>query len=232
VELVIRHRPDILFLGDLVTARHHIGRLKKQLERELKGKWFVTTNISASSGRPVGMGAIIYCSLAKHMLDCVIECPEGQNPQTWEAAVGGRVLNIKISRPDLPSTWHIIGVYQHVAKKANQSMREQVWNTLQDMLSQPSGLGISPFLWATSMQRLRRGDGVMLTGVQQLVRTATRRPVFKRQASLRYFQERNHVLRGGRVWARNQRLSIVCCHSTRSATTGYDCAVAYATDYI
>ncbi len=128
VELVTRHRPDILFLGDLVTARHHIGRLKKQLERDLKDEWFVTTNISASSGRPVGMGAIIHCSLAKHMLDCVIECPEGQNPQTWEAAVGGRVLNIKISRPDLPSTWHIIGVYQHVAKKANRSMREQVWN--------------------------------------------------------------------------------------------------------
>ena len=56
-------------------------------------------------------------------------------PQTWEAAVGGRVLNIKISRPDLPSTWHIIGVYQHVAKKANLSMREQVWNTLQGIVT-------------------------------------------------------------------------------------------------
>jgi hypothetical protein len=98
VELVIRHRPDILFLGHLVTALHHIGRLKKQLERHLKDEWFVTTNISASSGRPVGMGAVIHCSSAKHMLDCVGECPEGQNPQTWEAAVGGHVLNIKISR--------------------------------------------------------------------------------------------------------------------------------------
>ena len=27
--LVKRDRPDILFLGDLVTARHHIGRLRK-----------------------------------------------------------------------------------------------------------------------------------------------------------------------------------------------------------
>ena len=62
VELVIRHRPDILFLGHLVTARHHIGRLKKQLEQDLKDEWFVTRNISASSGRPVGMGAVIHCS--------------------------------------------------------------------------------------------------------------------------------------------------------------------------
>ena len=86
VDLVLRHRPDILFLGDLVTARHHIGRLKKQLERDLNDEWFVTTNISASSGRPVGMGAIIHCSLAKHMLDCVVDCPKGQCPQAWEAA--------------------------------------------------------------------------------------------------------------------------------------------------
>ncbi len=43
VGLVIRHRTDILFLG-------HIGRLKKQLERNLKDEWFVTTNISATSG--------------------------------------------------------------------------------------------------------------------------------------------------------------------------------------
>ena len=52
VDLVLRHRLDILFLGDLVTARHHIGRLKKQLERDLNDEWFkfVTTIISVSSG--------------------------------------------------------------------------------------------------------------------------------------------------------------------------------------
>ena len=35
VDLVLRHRPDILFLGDLVTARHHIGRLKNNLSEIL-----------------------------------------------------------------------------------------------------------------------------------------------------------------------------------------------------
>jgi len=57
VELVLTHRPDILFLGDLVTTRDHIGRLKKRIENALNDEWFVTTNISALPGRPVGIGA-------------------------------------------------------------------------------------------------------------------------------------------------------------------------------
>jgi hypothetical protein len=56
VEVVLRHRPDILFLGDLVTSRTHIGRLKKRLESALHDEWFVTTNISELQGRPVGIG--------------------------------------------------------------------------------------------------------------------------------------------------------------------------------
>ena len=36
VDLVLQHRPDILFLGDLVASRCHIGKLKKQIERDLK----------------------------------------------------------------------------------------------------------------------------------------------------------------------------------------------------
>ncbi len=35
VELVLKHRPDILFLGDLVTSRDHIGQLEKRLESGL-----------------------------------------------------------------------------------------------------------------------------------------------------------------------------------------------------
>ena len=57
VELVLTHRPDIHFLGDLVTTRDHIGRLKKRIENALNDEWFVTTNISALPGRPVGIGA-------------------------------------------------------------------------------------------------------------------------------------------------------------------------------
>ena len=39
VELILKHRPDILFLGDLVTTCAHIGRLKKRLEGALKDEW-------------------------------------------------------------------------------------------------------------------------------------------------------------------------------------------------
>ena len=55
IVLVLRYRPDILFLGDLVTSRAHIGRLKKQIERNLKDEWFMITNINSSSGSPVGV---------------------------------------------------------------------------------------------------------------------------------------------------------------------------------
>jgi hypothetical protein len=50
VKIVLLHRPDILFLGDLVTSRAHIGRLKQRLENELQDEWFITTNISTARG--------------------------------------------------------------------------------------------------------------------------------------------------------------------------------------
>ncbi len=56
VALVQEHRPDILFLGDLVTSRAHIGRLKKHHAQDLDDKWFVTSNIGSLPGRPVGIG--------------------------------------------------------------------------------------------------------------------------------------------------------------------------------
>ena len=49
VELVLRHRRDILFLGDLVTSRNHIGRLKKRLESGLHYEWFVFTQRQRSA---------------------------------------------------------------------------------------------------------------------------------------------------------------------------------------
>ena len=81
------------------------------------------------------MGAVIHSSLAKHMFDCVVDCPQGQCPHAWEAAVGGRILHIKVTRPDLPFTWHIIGVYQHVAKNVNRVVRAQLWDALQGIVT-------------------------------------------------------------------------------------------------
>ena len=104
VELVLKHRPDILFrvlgLGDLVTSRDHIGRLKKQLESDLHDEWFVTTNISDQPGRRVGVGAMVDCSLANHMSDCVLQYPYplGSDIEK-QSCVDGRIQRIKITRP-------------------------------------------------------------------------------------------------------------------------------------
>ena len=134
VEIILRFRPDILFIGDMVTSRDKVGRLTKQLESCLHGEWFVTTNISALPGRPVGVGAIIHCSLAKHMTDCIIACPtvDGSviDKQEWTEAVDGRMQCIKVTCPGSPFTWQFVGVYQHVAKRANRAARALVRSTI------------------------------------------------------------------------------------------------------
>jgi hypothetical protein len=130
VDLVLKHRPDILFLGDLVASRCHIGKLKKHIERDLKDEWYVTTNTSTLPGRPVGIGAIIHCSLAKYITDCTITPLSHVNKTDWEAAVAGRVLRLQITRPGVPSTWEFIGVYQHVARSANRTARTILRETL------------------------------------------------------------------------------------------------------
>jgi hypothetical protein len=81
VQIVLAHRPDILCLGDLVTSRSHIGRIKKRRESDLHDEWFETKNVSALPGRPVGVGAVVHCSLASHMTDCIIQHPEARRPE-------------------------------------------------------------------------------------------------------------------------------------------------------
>ena len=139
VKIVLLHRPDILFLGDLVTSRAHIGRLKQRLESELQDEWFITTNISTLPGRPVGIGAIVHCSLANHMTDCVISCPETSrqeiHQQEWIRALDGRIQCLKVSKPGSPYTWKFVGVYQHVARSANRRARSLVQQTLQDIVT-------------------------------------------------------------------------------------------------
>jgi hypothetical protein len=96
-----------------------IGRIKKRLESYLHYECFVTTNVSKLPGRPVGMGAIVHCSLASHMTDCVIQHPEASrpeiSPQEWTEATDGRIQCLKVTRPGSPYTWKFVGVYQHVA---------------------------------------------------------------------------------------------------------------------
>ena len=134
-ELVLQHRPDILFLGDLVTSRANIGRLKQRLESALNDEWFVTSNIGERSGRPVGIAAVVHCSLAKHMTDCTVLSPEGSALEEWVGATEGRILNIKVSRPESSDAWQFIGIYQHVAKSSNRKDRALLRDTLEGIVT-------------------------------------------------------------------------------------------------
>ena len=145
VEVVLRHRPDILFLGDLVTSRAHIGRLKKRLESELHDEWFVTTNISELPGRPVGIGAIVHCSLANRMTDCVLQysgadVSEPDKP-AWSAAVEGRIQCVKVTSVDSTLTWQFVGVYQHVARNSNRTARAVVLAALNNLTTEARAKG-------------------------------------------------------------------------------------------
>ena len=66
-EFLEKYRPDVLFLGDLGTGRNKIGRLKLHFEEGVNEEWFLWTNIQKGSGYPVGSGAAIHASAAKHI---------------------------------------------------------------------------------------------------------------------------------------------------------------------
>jgi hypothetical protein len=131
VDFVMRHRPDVLFLGDLVTTRDHIGRLSKRLESLLKDEWFVLTSISDSPGRPVEIGVVIHCSLANCITTTQVTTPGDAEQEVWSRAVNGRIMHLQLSRPELPYTWHIVGIYQHVASSYTVQARALVRQSVQ-----------------------------------------------------------------------------------------------------
>ena len=130
VGLVEEHRPDVLFLADLRTPRHKIGRLRKDLERELGDEWFLLSDISAATGMPTGIGAVLHTSLARCVTKLEVICPPGLAQESWTQAVQGRIMLLQLSRPDQPSSVWFIGLYQHVASNANERARELVLLTL------------------------------------------------------------------------------------------------------
>ena len=114
-DLVKQQRPDIFFLGDMGSSRDQIGRLRQRLEAELDDEWFLWTDISAPPGYPVGMGAVILCSLAQYIRKVELPCPLEANREVWRRAVEGRLMQLEVSRPEFRIPWRFIGIYQHVA---------------------------------------------------------------------------------------------------------------------
>ena len=71
VQLILWHRPDVLFLGDLGVVHNKIGRLKQRMESSLGDEWFMLTDISPYNkrGGPVGRGRTL------------LTCKACQNPR-------------------------------------------------------------------------------------------------------------------------------------------------------
>ena len=97
-EFLEKYLPDVLFLGDLGTGRNKIGRLKLHFEEGVNEEWFLWTNIQKGSGYPVGSGAAIHASAAKHIPQWDVVCPAGISDEEWMAAADGRLLGLKICR--------------------------------------------------------------------------------------------------------------------------------------
>ncbi len=64
-DAVLRHRPDVLFLGDLGVPRNKVGRLRQTLEKKLGDEWFLLTDISLprKNRLSTGIAAVVHCSL-------------------------------------------------------------------------------------------------------------------------------------------------------------------------
>jgi hypothetical protein len=140
VALIQQHRPDILFLGDLVrvvTSRNHIQGILVTSQSGLPAT-LTMSGLSpptlALSHRPVGIGALVHCTLANHVTDCLVPALHDRDKAEWEAATGGSILRLQVTRPGLSSPWEYIGVYQHVAKAANRSARALLRETLGSIL--------------------------------------------------------------------------------------------------
>jgi hypothetical protein len=92
--LVKEQRPDILFSGEMSSSRDQLGRCRQHIEAELDDEWFLCTNTSAPPGFPVGVGAVIHCSLAQHISTAELPCPAEVKRDVWTRAVEGRLISL------------------------------------------------------------------------------------------------------------------------------------------
>jgi hypothetical protein len=146
------------------------------LERDLGDEWFMLTDISApqANQRSTGMAAVIHCSLAKHITQVEIQCPIGAEQVMWAKTAAGRIMHLQLSRANCPHTWHLVGLYQYVAKPANTELRRLILSTLEQILKEAQAAGHKVMLlgdvnaaprggrWGYSLSsRLRRVDDEM-----------------------------------------------------------------------
>ena len=130
IDLLEKHRPDILFLGDLGATRTHIGRLRLRIQEAVDDEWILFTDIRDSPGYPVGSGAMVHASAAKFIRKLEVPCPPGMDRDSWNEAVGGRILLLEMVLPDIEGRTWLLGFNQHVAANDRTTARGIVLTTL------------------------------------------------------------------------------------------------------
>ena len=142
LDLLKRHRPDILFLGDLGTSRKHIGRLRLQIQADVEEEWIFLTDISKAAGYPVGSGALVHASAARYIKQLEVVCPPGMELEQWSSAVSGRILHLEFTHPDSERPVWFVGLNQHVAAEGRAQARETVLATLRHITLQARDQGL------------------------------------------------------------------------------------------
>jgi hypothetical protein len=105
------------------VKRNKVGRLKLRIEAAMSEEWFLWTDISASPGYPVGSGALIHSSAAKHISRLQLEKPPNVDDGDWRRAIDGRVFGVTLTRPGTTGPIQMMGVNQHVASSENAHLR-------------------------------------------------------------------------------------------------------------
>ena len=55
---------------------------------------------------------MVHSSMARHTKKLEVPCPPELEHDLWTRAVQGRILLLQLSRPELPHSWWLVGLYQ------------------------------------------------------------------------------------------------------------------------
>jgi hypothetical protein len=103
-------------------------------------EWILLTDIRDSTGYPVGSGEMVHASVAKFIQKLEIPCPPDVDRAAWNEAVGGRLLLLEMTQPDIGGRTWLLGFNQHVAANDRISARGIVLATLAHITHQASVL--------------------------------------------------------------------------------------------
>ena len=113
-----------------------------KLQASLDEEWIFFAEIHKTAGYPVGSGAVVHVSAAKHIKQLKIVCPPDLDELSWISAVKGRLLVLEMERPGVQGRTWFVGINQHVASAANSTAREMVLSTIAHLTIEAKRQGV------------------------------------------------------------------------------------------